>query len=115
MKLDFIKTIIAVAVSSLIAYGFYTLNTGDYKELLTVGSLIFLMPTLALTVGVTFHLPRTTSLIKTVSALFFGLAIISNLAFSLIGFKEPALYIIVCGVLFLIYSLITYSVSKAQQ
>ncbi|MCJ7935418.1 MAG: threonine/serine exporter family protein [Chryseobacterium sp.] len=115
MKLDIVKTMIAVAVSCLIAYGFYTLNMDDHKELLTIGSLIFLIPTLIVTIGVRFNLPRTTSVIKTVSALFFGLGVMSNLVFSLVSFKNPALYIMVCGILFLIYTLIAYSVSKAQQ
>ena len=115
MKLDFIKTTIAIAVSCLMAYGFYSLNTAHNKELLTAGSLIFLIPTFILAIGVRFNLSRTTSLVKTVSAVFFGLAIMSNLAFSLIGFSDPALYIIISGVLFLVYILIVYSISKAKQ
>ncbi|MGH1516181.1 hypothetical protein [Chryseobacterium sp. JK1] len=115
MRFDFVKTIIAIAVSCLIAYGFYSLDTNHNKELLTVGSLIFLIPTLMLTIGIQFNLPRTTSLIKTISGVFFGVAIVSNLAFSLISFNDPALYIIICGVLFLVYTLIAYSITKAAQ
>lgn len=115
MKFDIVKTMIAIAVSCLVAYGCYTFNTGDHKELLTVGSLIFLIPTLILTIGIQFNLPRTNSLIKTVSGVFFGLAVVCNLTFSLVSFKEPSLYIIVCGVLFLVYLLIAYSISRAHQ
>lgn len=114
MKLDFIKTIIAVAVSGLIAYGFFAFNTSANKDLLTLGSLIFLIITLIMTVGVSFKLPRTTSLIRTVSAIFFTIALISNVIFSFINFKE-ATYIIVNGILFLIYGLTAYSIGKAKQ
>lgn len=115
MKLDFIKTIIAIAVSCLIVYGFHLLNTEDYTEVRIIGSLIFLIPTLTLAIGVRFDLPRTDALIKTISMIFFGLGIVCNIIFSLMSYKEPSYYIIVCGIFFLIYILITYSVSKAQQ
>jgi ABC-type glycerol-3-phosphate transport system permease component len=67
MKLDFIKTIIAIAVSGLIAYSFFAFNTSVNKDLLTFGSLFFLIITLTMTIGVSFTLPRTTSLIRTLS------------------------------------------------
>ena len=114
MKLDFIKTIIAIAVSGLIAYSFFAFNTSVNKDLLTFGSLFFLIITLTMTIGVSFTLPRTTSLIRTVSAIFFGLALISNIVFSFMDFKEAS-YIIVNGILFLIYGLISYSIGKAKQ
>lgn len=114
MKIDFIKTVIAIALSSLIAYGFFAFNTSINKNLLTYGSLLFLIVTLMMTIGVSFNLPRTTSLIRTVSAIFFGIAFFSNLLFSFVNFKAE-IYIIVNGILFLIYGLTTYSISKAKQ
>lgn len=114
MKLDIIKIFIAIAVSGLIAYGFFAFNTSPNKDLLTVGSLIFLITSLTFTIGVSFNLPRTTSLIRTVSAIFFIIALLGNIAFSFMEFKE-ATYIIVNGILFLIYGLISYSIGKAQQ
>jgi len=114
MKIDFIKTIIAIALSGLVAYGLFTFNTSPNKDLLTFGSLIFLITTLTFTIGVSFNLPRTTSLIRTVSVIFFIIALLVNIAFSFIDFKE-ATYIIVNGILFLIYGLISYSIGKAKQ
>lgn len=114
MKIDFIKTIISIAVSGLTAYGFFAFNTSTNKDLLTFGSLIFLIITLTMTIGVSLKLPRTTSLIRTASAIFFAIALISNVVFSFLDFKE-ATYIIVNGILFLIYGLITYSIGKAKQ
>ena len=114
MKLDFIKTIIAIAVSGLIAYSFFVFNTSVNKDLLTFGSLFFFIITLTMTIGVSFKLPRTTSLIRTVSAIFFTIALISNVVFSFMDFKE-ATYIIVNGILFLIYGLTAYSIGKVKQ
>lgn len=114
MKIDFIKTIIAIAVSALIAYGFFVFNSSENKDLQTIGSFIFLITTLTFTIGVSFNLPRTTSLIRTVSAIFFIIALLVNIAFSFIDFKE-ATYIILNGILFLIYGLISYSIGKAKQ
>jgi hypothetical protein len=64
--------------------------------------------------GVNFKLPRTTTMVRTVSGIFFAIAILSNIVFSFTNFSE-AMYIIVNGVLFLIFALIAYSVSKAKQ
>lgn len=114
MKIDFIKTVIAIAVSSLIAYGFFAFNTSANKDLLTFGSLIFLIITLMMTIGINFNLPRTTSLIRTVSALFFVIALLSNMIFSFVNFKAE-MYVIVNGILLLIYVLATYSIAKAKQ
>lgn len=114
MKLDFIKTIIAIAVSGLIAYGFFSFSTSINKDLLTFGSFFFLIITLTMTIGVNFKLPRTTTMVRTISAIFFTIALISNVVFSFIAFKE-AIYIIVNGILFLIYGLTAYSIGKAKQ
>lgn len=114
MKLDFIKTFISIGVSCLIAYGFYIFNTDLNKDLLGIGSLILLITTLTLTIGVSFDLPRTTTLIRTVSIIFFAAALLSNFVFSLVDFAE-ATYIIVNGILFLIYVLTIYSIERAKQ
>lgn len=114
MKLDFIKTIIAIAISALIAYGFYVFNTNENKELLSIGSFVFFLVTSVLTIATNLKLPRTTSLIRTISVIFFFIALFSNIIFSFVNFRE-AVYIIVNGVLFLLFVLITYSITKAKQ
>ncbi|MCW2260124.1 MULTISPECIES: hypothetical protein [Sphingobacterium] len=114
MKIDLVKTIIAVAVSSLIAYGFNMFSVSFNKDLLTFGSLLFLIITLTFTIGIRFDLPRTTSLIRTISIIFFAIAFFSNLTFSFTDFKEAS-YIIVNGILFLIFVLSVYSINRAKQ
>tara|TARA_B110000908_G_C10037430_1_gene350199 strand:+ start:260 stop:604 length:345 start_codon:yes stop_codon:yes gene_type:complete len=114
MKLNFAQTSIAIAISLLIAYGFYSFHDSENKVMLSLGSFIFFATTLVTTIGVSFERPRTTTNIRTVSGIFFIIALFSNLVFSFLTFSIPG-YVIVNGMLFLIFSLIVYSINKAKQ
>ena len=114
MKLNLVPTFIAVAISSLISYGFYTFHNYENKILLLSGCFIFLVLTLTLSIGMEFELPRTTINVRSVSFIFFALAFICNLIFTFINFSVP-IYIILNGLLMLIFFLIVYSISKAKQ
>lgn len=114
MKINFIPTLIAIAVSLLAAYGLYSFNHGENNILIGAGSFIFIATTLTVTIGASFELPRTTTNIKAISGVFFALAITSNLIFSFIDFSVPG-YIITNGILLLIFILIVYSINKAKQ
>lgn len=114
MKFNFVQTIIALAVSLLIAYGFYSFHDSENKLLLSLGSFVFLSVTLTLSLAVNFEQSRTTTNIRVVSVIFFIVALISNLIFSFLIFSEPS-YIITNGILLLIYVLIAYSINRAKQ
>lgn len=114
MKVNFIQTIIAIAVSLLIAYGFYSFHDSENKILLSAGSFLFMSFTLALSIGVNFKQSRTTTNIRAVSGIFFAITLISNLIFSLINFSVPS-YVIINGILLLSFILIAYSINKAKQ
>lgn len=114
MKINFVQTLIAIAVSALIAYGLYHFNNGENQILLSIGSFVFLSVTLALSIGVNFEQPRTTTNIRIVSGIFFAVALISNLIFNLLNFSGPS-YVITNGILILIYVLIAYSINRAKQ
>lgn len=114
MKLNFITTIIAIAVSLLIAYGLYSCHNFENKILLSAGSFVFLATALVMTIGASFKLPRTSTNIKVVSGIFFAIALISNLIFTFINFSVPS-YIIINGILILVFILIVYSTNKAKQ
>ena len=114
MKIDFIKTLIAITISLLIAYGLYSFHENDNKMLLSIGSFIFLSATLILSIGAGFELPRTTTNVKVVSGIFFAIALISNLIFTFISFSVPS-YVITNGILLLVFVLIAYSILKAKQ
>jgi hypothetical protein len=114
MKINFVQTIIAIAVSLLIAYGLYSFHSSENKILLSAGSFVFLATALVMTIGASFELPRTTTNIKVVSGIFFVIALISNLIFTFINFSVPN-YVIINGILFLVFILIAYSINKAKQ
>jgi len=114
MKINLVQTIIAIAVSLLIAYGLYNFHDSENKILLSAGSFVFLATALVMTVGASFELPRTTTNIRVVSGIFFAVALISNLIFMFLSFSQPS-YIITNGILLLIYVLITYSINRAKQ
>ena len=114
MKLNFVQTIIAIAVSLLIAYGLYSFHDSENKLLLSLGSFVFLATTSVITVGVNFEQSRTTTNVRVVSGIFFSIAFASNLIFSFFTFSTPS-YIITNGILVLIFILISYSINKAKQ
>ena len=114
MKINFVQTIIAIAVSLLIAYGLYSFHDSENKILLSVGSFVFLATALVMAIVASFELPRTTTNIRVVSGIFFVIALISNLIFMFINFSVPS-YVIINGILLLVFILIAYSINKAKQ
>jgi hypothetical protein len=114
MKINFVQTIIAIAVSLLIAYGLYSFHDSENKILLSGGSFVFLATAIVMTIGASFELPRTAANIRVVSGIFFAIALISNLIFTFINFSVPS-YVIINGILLLVFILIVYSISKAKQ
>jgi hypothetical protein len=114
MKINFVQTIIAIAVSLLIAYGLYSFHDSENKILLSAGSFVFLALTLVFSIGTSFQLPRTTTNVRVVSGIFFAVALISNLIFTFVAFSVPS-YVITNGILLLVFILIAYSINKAKQ
>ena len=114
MKINFIPTIIAITLSVLIAYGFYNFNDGENKILLSLGGFAFLATTLVGSIGINYEQSRTTTNIRAVSGVFFTVAFTSNLIFNFLNFSKPS-YIIINGILFLMFILIVYSINKVKQ
>jgi tetrahydromethanopterin S-methyltransferase subunit C len=114
MKINPVQTAIAVAISLLITYGLYSASESENRLLLSVGSFVFLAATLIVTLGAKFELSRTAANIKITSGTFFIIAFISNLVFTFLYFSVPS-YVIVNGILFFTFILITYSISKAKE
>ena len=114
MKINSIKAVIAFCISGLIAYGFYSFHKTDMKLLLSIGSFVFLSLTLIFALSISFAFPRTTIMIRTVSGIFFAIALIGNLIFSFVNFTLP-FYVIINGLALMIYILIAYIVGKAKQ
>jgi len=114
LKINFIKTLIAIFISGLIAFGFYSFHKTDNNLLLSLGSFLFLSVTLLFTLSISFSLPRTITMVRVVSGIFFVVAFVINLTFSFLNFSTP-IYIIINGIAVMTYILIAYSISRAKQ
>jgi hypothetical protein len=115
MKIDPIKSIIALSISALISYGLYNFHDSDNRMLLTIGSFLFIAITLLVSIGVSFGPERTSMVITSTSALFFIIALVSNIVFSFMSSFSEVPYIIINGILFLVFMLIVNSVAQAKQ
>lgn len=114
MKINFIPTILALAISFLTAYGLYSIHANEHRILLMLGSFVFFAVTLITAFGASFNLPRTTFNLKTLALIFFVIALCTNLLFSFVNFSVQS-YIVSNGILLLVFLLITYSIKSAKQ
>ncbi len=114
MKINFLKSIIAIATSALIAYSFYSFHSSENINLLVFGSFLFLTITLILSIGAKFEQHRTTVNINIISGIFSFIALASNVSFSFFSFLAPV-YLLINGLLFLVFLLIIYSIYQAKQ
>jgi len=107
MKINWILVIVSLGIAALSGYGFYA---GTSNLFLTIGSGLFFFITLSGIFGVSFG--RGSANLKVLSAVFFIVSLIEHLLFGFIGFRT-APYIIITGILFLIYIMIFYAVAKS--
>lgn len=118
MKVNIVTTIIAIVISGLVAYAFYSFWSGEQGSNLhytsTGSALIFSLVTLCSAIGIDFENRRITTIIRTISGVSFfigmgALVLITKLTESL-----PTL-IITMGILSSLFVLVTYAVSKSGQ
>ena len=115
MKINIIPTIIALAASALIAYALYAFCKTEGQELLlAVGGGIALFLPLATCFGIRFEQGRTSANIAVVGGVFFAVLLIAQLIFTFVQFSTPA-YVIVTGLLLLVFLLCVYGIAKANQ
>jgi len=114
MKINFVQALIAIAICALTAYGLYSLSSSENKLLLSVGGFLFMVTTLIFAIAASFEFHRTTTNIRAVSVIFFIMALSSNMIFAFISFAIPS-YIIINGILLVIFLSILYSINKAKQ
>jgi hypothetical protein len=114
MKINIVTLLIALAVAVLVAYGFHAANSGEeYVLALTLGAGLTLFITLSGTFAVRTKGERGgTANIRIVSGIFFLVTLIEQIVFSFVPLSLPP-YIIVTGILMLIYLLIVYGIGKA--
>jgi hypothetical protein len=103
--------IIALGIAGLAAFGFFTANKGeDTQIIITIGSGLMLFLTLAGIIAIGFGSGGTAN-IRVISILFFIASIVSNLIFNFFMAMVP--YVIINGILLLLYILISYSIVRA--
>jgi hypothetical protein len=119
MKINTFTFVIAFLISLLIFYSFYALNFGaqkseEFKLLTSIISFIFSLTTLVMSFGISYESNRTGMVIRSFSIFYFifGLACLIILKFFLL---TTPLFIILSGIMILIYTLIVYSVYRANQ
>jgi len=113
MKINWFLAGISLAVTGLIVFGFYSGNSDDpCRLLITIGSGISCLVTLCGLLALSSPHGGTVN-IKVTSALFFIALIIEHIIFSFTGVKLTP-YIIITGILILLYVLICYAIKKAN-
>jgi hypothetical protein len=114
MKINPIFAVIALAISALAGYGFFSWNGGEpYQLLVAIGGGLMIFLTLAGIIAFSSSGRGTVGNIRALSVVFLILAIITHVIFSISNMTRPTAYIIVNGILVLLYILIGYAVSRA--
>lgn len=114
MKISVIGAVVALLLSGLLAYGCYAMcDTADLQNLITIGAAVqFLCYTLGM---FAFRAGdgdgRTTTVVRTFSAVMFVVSIISNFIFACVDFNIP-LYIIINGILLILYLYIATGMAR---
>ncbi|MES2487818.1 MAG: hypothetical protein V4581_17960 [Bacteroidota bacterium] len=111
MKINPITTSIAVGISALMAYGFYSFNDNALRMLLGIGSFITFALTLFFVLGVRFDFYAQNINTRYASTLFFTAFLVSHLLFSFLTFTQ-GLYVVVHGILLLLYLLVLYYLAR---
>jgi len=116
MKINPVLLGIALAIAALSGYGFFAANSGkEYQLVLSIGAGLVLFITLSGVLAVSSKDGSgSTTNIRVLSGVFFFAILIEQLIFCFVPFRLPP-YIILTGILILIYVLIAYAIRRALQ
>lgn len=115
MKVDFVKSLIAVAISALLAYACYEIcDVVELRPVIKTGSFLTILIPALLTLSVTSKEERSAVMLRTLSSLIFFLEVALNFGFSFFAFKVPV-YVILNGLLLLLYALVYRSIFQKHQ
>ena len=110
MKIDIVKSVIAVAIGTLLAYALYEIcDIERVRLVICIGGFLVLTTPLLLAIGISAKEERGSIMLKTYSWVVFMIALIINFSFSFFDFSIPA-YIIVNGLCIAMYALIYNSI-----
>ena len=89
MKLNPVNFLIAVAISGVLAYGFWSVG-GDLRAYVGIGAFVFCAATLAPAIGFTFGSARRGVIVRMISFGFLLVALVLNGVFSLLPLSATA-------------------------
>ena len=110
MKIKGFPLIIAIAISALMVYGFYAASN---NIVYCVGGLVCSLVTLISAMGISFDNNGNNTNFKILAYIFFVVLIVFGIIAAVFKMSNPS-YIIVSGILLLIFVGIEYSIAKAE-
>ena len=114
MKIDFIKSLVAIVISALLAYACYSIcKYESVQTLAAIGSFLTIATPLMFAIGVETKAERTAVILKVLSWVVLLAEVVTNGIFICFDFSIPA-YIIVNGLILVLYLLIYSSIYKKQ-
>jgi phosphatidylserine synthase len=116
MKVNYVYGVIAVGICALLSYAVYTISKSMDRNVLTLCSFVAMIIPLFCAMGLKVEETERTNInLKVLATVFFVLTLICNMIFAFcISFSMP-LYIILNGLLVLIFVLIYYSIYRVKQ
>ena len=114
MKLDVVKSLIAVAISALLAYACYEICDYEHVQwVISAGAFVSIGIPMLLALGVSSQQERSSVMLKTLSWVFLLIEMVSNGVFVFFDFSVPV-YIIVNGLILLTFLLIYNSIYSTK-
>jgi hypothetical protein len=115
MKVNLVFLLISLAIAVLAGYGFFSWNSGEALQLLiTIGAGLTVFITIGGIIAIKSAGGRgSIGNIRALSIVFLIIFVVSNVIFSFITLITPTSYIVINGILLIVYMLITYTISRA--
>ena len=114
MKVDFVKSLIALVISTLLAYACYEIC--DYEQVkwvITMGAFVTIGVPMMLALGISSQQDHSSIMFKTLSVCVLFLEITSNGVFLFFDFSIP-IYVIINGLILLMFVLVYNSIYRTK-
>jgi len=112
MKVNSFLAVICAAIAGLIAFGISVSNAGEaYRGIITAGAWLSLFATLGGMIALSSPNGGTAN-IRVISGFFFAALVVVHIVFSIIA-TVLAAYVIITGLIVLVYALICYAFMRA--
>lgn len=110
MRIDIVKSLIALAISALLAYACYEIcDFNNLRWFITLGSFVTILIPLLLAMGITSKDKRGGLSLKFLSWIVASIEIAANAFFVFFDFSVPV-YIIINGLILVLFALIYHSI-----